>query len=293
MINPTWLHSFCALVEIGHFTKTAQKLHMTQSGVSQHLQKLEEYSGQVLLERTGKGIKLTRAGEQMYQQSRKILFALAELDQRVSDADPYHGTVKVMSPGSVGLKLYRHLLTLQQKQPALIIDYRFAPNQDIQLAMAAQSIDIGLMTSEATTGSLSSRPVGREQLLLITPRHIDIPDWQQLQQLGFIDHPDGAHHANLLLSANFSQFKHVHQFEKKGFSNQISLILKPVSLGIGFTVLPEFAISEFDDMKAIRCHHLPVTVHETIYRISQNITPLPPHVETVATAIDQYLANSR
>ncbi|WP_227664755.1 LysR family transcriptional regulator [Marinobacter litoralis] len=34
MINTTWLRTFCTLVEVGHFTRTAERLHMTQSGVS-------------------------------------------------------------------------------------------------------------------------------------------------------------------------------------------------------------------------------------------------------------------
>ncbi|WP_367114560.1 LysR family transcriptional regulator [Marinobacter sp.] len=34
MINTTWLCSFCTLVEVGHFTRTAERLHMTQSGLA-------------------------------------------------------------------------------------------------------------------------------------------------------------------------------------------------------------------------------------------------------------------
>ncbi|WP_350608878.1 LysR family transcriptional regulator, partial [Pseudoalteromonas sp. AC40-MNA-CIBAN-0181] len=37
MINITWLRTFCTLFEVGHFTRTAERLHMTQSGVSQHI----------------------------------------------------------------------------------------------------------------------------------------------------------------------------------------------------------------------------------------------------------------
>lgn len=45
MINTSWLRTFCTLVEVGHFTRTAERLHMTQSGVSQHIHKLEEQLG--------------------------------------------------------------------------------------------------------------------------------------------------------------------------------------------------------------------------------------------------------
>ncbi|WP_338063630.1 LysR family transcriptional regulator [Marinobacter flavimaris] len=32
MINTAWLRTFCTLVEVGHFTRTGERLHMTQSG---------------------------------------------------------------------------------------------------------------------------------------------------------------------------------------------------------------------------------------------------------------------
>ena len=37
MLNPVWLETFITLVDTGHFTQTAEKLHMTQPGVSQHI----------------------------------------------------------------------------------------------------------------------------------------------------------------------------------------------------------------------------------------------------------------
>ena len=49
MINPLWLQTFCTLVEAQHFTQTAQRLRMTQPGVSQHIHKLEQQLGHKLL----------------------------------------------------------------------------------------------------------------------------------------------------------------------------------------------------------------------------------------------------
>ena len=54
MINQQWLQTFLTLVEVGHFTQTAEKLYMTQPGVSQQIKKLEEQVGVALLKRTGK-----------------------------------------------------------------------------------------------------------------------------------------------------------------------------------------------------------------------------------------------
>ncbi|WP_376708487.1 LysR substrate-binding domain-containing protein [Shewanella surugensis] len=52
---------------------------------------------------------------------------------------------------------------------------------------------------------------------------------------------------------------------KKGFSNQNHLILEPVSMGLGFTVLPHFAVDDFLKSNLIKTHPLPTLIKETIY----------------------------
>mgnify|MGYP005994338707 CR=1 FL=1 len=79
MVNPVFLRSFCTLVETGHFTRTAERLFMTQSGVSQHIHKLESQLATPLLIRQGKQFTLTEAGERLYRESLSILKALSDL----------------------------------------------------------------------------------------------------------------------------------------------------------------------------------------------------------------------
>ena len=141
MINIIWLRTFCTLVDVGHFTHTAERLHMTQSGVSQHISKLENQLDIDLLIRQGKQFSLTDAGQQLYQEAEDILQRLARLEQRIGEDPAYEGLVRLMSPGSVGLKLYPKLLTLQQQYPTLVIDYRCAPNADIERALAKHEIE--------------------------------------------------------------------------------------------------------------------------------------------------------
>ena len=265
MINPVWLRSFCTLVEVGHFTRTAETLHMTQSGVSQHIRKLEEHLNQPLLIRQGKKFQLTNTGERLYQEGQKLILSLSDLETRVSQDPAYEGLVKIASPGSVGLKLYPHFLQLQRRYPKLIIDYRFAPNTDVERSIAEHKVDMGIMTRLSTLQEVNLEPVAEDELLLVTPSDIDTPNWQQLTQLGFIDHPDGAHHAGQLLSVNFPEFQHTGQFKGSGFSNQINLILEPVSMGLGFTVLPRHAVEAFRQNGQVKIHSLKRQVSETLY----------------------------
>lgn len=217
------------------------------------------------------------------------LLALSNLEQKVGEDPPYEGSVRLMSPGSVGLKLYPHLLALQSKHPQLIIDYRFAPNPDVEKAIAESTVDIRFMTSKSTLAEVSCTPVAQESLLLVTPASVEEPDWETLMTLGFIDHPDGSHHAGSLLGANYPEFQHSNLFPRKGFSNQIGLILEPVSLGLGFTVLPAHAVEAFEKFEDIKVHRLPNPVSETFYLSVARNRSLQARMETVIAEAKRWL----
>lgn len=291
MINPAWLRSFCALVEVGHFTRTAENLNMTQSGVSQHVRKLEAHIGQSLLIRQGKKFTLTSAGDRLYQEGQKLILSLTDLEKRVGLDPAYEGVVKVASPGSLGLKLYPHLLELQKHYPKLVIEYQFAPNSDIERMISEHKVDIGLMTRLSTMGDVSLKPIAKEVLLLVTPSSFLEPDWDQLVALGFIGHPDGVYHAGLLLGANFPEFQNSKQFKRSGFSNQINLILLPVSLGLGFTVLPDHAVGAFKEPQKVRIHRLTNEVSETIYMGTHINKFTPNSVNTVISEVENCLCD--
>ncbi|WBA10354.1 LysR family transcriptional regulator [Salinivibrio kushneri] len=290
MVNPVWLKTFCTLVDVGSFTKAADKCFMTQSGVSQHVRKLEDSLSTTLAIRGKKGVVLTEAGQQLYRQGKDVLQTLDNLAVSISHDPGYEGEVSIMSPGSVGLRLYPRLLDLQVTYPALTINYRFAPNGDIHKAILNNTIDIGLTTACPVDPHIQSEPIGEEPLLLVTPRHIKDPTWETLCQLGFIDHPDARHHAELLLGANFEQYQtaQLRPIKQSGFSNQISLILLPVARGLGFTVLPANAVAAFAQQGAIKAHHLPTPISETLYLSSLAGRELP---QRAINIVDEIKAN--
>ena len=265
MITTLWLKTFCTLVDVAHFTKTSEKLFMTQSGVSQHIKKLERQLGTALLIREGKSFSLTEAGSKLYLHGQELLKNTDELVSLIKEDDPLVGTVKISSPGSVGLKLYSHLLDLQECHPNLIIDYIFAPNSLVEQYVNERKINIGLVTELSNTSKLMKKEIALEPLVLVTHKEISTINWNTLMALGFISHPDAEHHANLLLKENFAQFEHVDKFRHKGFSNQISLILEPVSRGIGFTVLPLYAVKAFHKKEQIQMHPLENPVSEPLF----------------------------
>ena len=67
------LRAFSVLAKTGSFTQTARELHLTQSAVSHSMRALETEIGCRLLDRLGKKVVLTQAGEQLLQHTGKIL----------------------------------------------------------------------------------------------------------------------------------------------------------------------------------------------------------------------------
>jgi DNA-binding transcriptional LysR family regulator len=289
MINLTWLKTFCTLVEVDHFTQTAEKLFMTQSGVSQHIKKLEQQLDTALLLREGKSFSLTDAGNKLYQHGSELLQDTEELASVVKQDEAFIGTVSVASPGSIGLKLYLHLLDIQQEQSKLIIDYAFAPTVQIENDLCDRKIDIGLVTELTKNNKLQYKKVALEPLVLVTHKSIKSINWKTLITLGFIEHPDAAHHASLLLSKNFDEFEHIAQFKHQGFSNQISLILEPISRGIGFTVLPLHAVNAFHKQDSINIHSLDNPVNETLYLCSNRHSYETQRTQYVRAIITEFL----
>lgn len=76
-IDSRRLQQFSVLARTGSFTQTARELHLTQSGISHSMKALEREAGCRLLDRLGKKVALTQAGEQLLQHTAKIL---AEMD---------------------------------------------------------------------------------------------------------------------------------------------------------------------------------------------------------------------
>ncbi len=84
-LDITTLRSFVAVADNGGVTRAAGFLHLTQSAVSMQLKRLEELLGLSLLDRSGRGIALTPAGEQMLAYARRMVALNDEVMGRLTD----------------------------------------------------------------------------------------------------------------------------------------------------------------------------------------------------------------
>ena len=84
MLDIELLRSFVSVVDAGGFTRAGERVHRTQSTVSQQIKRLEDAVGQPLLIRNGKQATPTEEGERLLSYARRILMLEEEARDVVS-----------------------------------------------------------------------------------------------------------------------------------------------------------------------------------------------------------------
>ncbi|GAB2645467.1 LysR family transcriptional regulator [Vibrio panuliri] len=295
MLNPLWLKTFVTLIETGHFTRTAEKLFMTQPGVSQHIKKLEAECGYPLIERNNKSFDITTQGQAVYDYAREMQLRETQLLTNLEPDSPYKGTVKIACSGSLALLLYPDLLELQCQHPALISHVEAAPKRKVLADVLSGEADIGIVTSIPTDKRLVSQQLSVEPLCLMLPAShpSDNLSIDQLQQLGMINHPDAENCLALYCENCHEEWLQDLRFDQipiTGYVNQLSQILLPVSKGLGFTVLPQGALENFPEKEKIVVYQAKQEVAETLYLITKQRARRPLRFTTIINQIENILS---
>ncbi|WP_417425757.1 LysR family transcriptional regulator [Hoeflea sp.] len=260
MLNAQWLETFTVLCETAHFTGAANLLGMTQPGVSQHLQKLEQQVGQTLISRERKSFSLTPAGEAVLAigQARR-LEERALLEAIHSDA-PDTGGVAIACSGSFAMLLYPQLLPLMLDAPRLTVRLEAAPRDNIVSGILERRFDLGVIDHKPEHPRLEAIRLGEEELCLILPvGSAPTPiRFEDLDARGFVAHPDGLAYADELFTLNFpNEFRGADRLHIRAFINQISQIPAPVAHGVGYTLLPRSGVDAFHHRKKLKIVKLP------------------------------------
>ena len=165
------LHYFVVLAEELHFSRAAQRLHISQPPLSVAIKQLEDHLGAQLLERSSKAVRLTAAGQHLLTQARDILERTrrAELDTRAV-AQGMAGNLRV---GFVGSSMYRGLPqaldALQREYPQVRVDLLELNSAEQVTALQQHKLDVGLMHTMATPSSMQSEVLLREPFMACLP----------------------------------------------------------------------------------------------------------------------------
>jgi DNA-binding transcriptional LysR family regulator len=302
MINPTWLDTFVSLVETGNFTRTAEQRFMTQPGVSQHLKKLEEACRCELVIRLGKGIQLTEQGRRVYE------YAIAQTQKEQAFIEslqfdmPYEGRCVVGCSGAIAQRIYPALLALQSEHTALSIHVEVAPRQSLLKGIRENSIALGIVTNDPNAEDIDSTYVGEEPLGLILPKQAampcnntdeNVPIDTRLNQLGLINHPDAMYYMQRFSKdCGEAQLRNMNpnKLPISGYINQLSQILVPVSMGLGFTVLPTSTLLNSSVAEKLHVYQAKHPVTEPLYCVQTPHSALPARYQLIKQTLSDVLA---
>lgn len=127
-------------------SQAAQRLYVSQSAISQQIQKLEQELGCALFIRTVNGPRLTAAGEEFCRQARPVIDAWQKLCRDLQASNP---TAKKQLRIGLGSRVYSNslfeeLVRYFEDQPEIEVSFFTEAGMDFLLALRQQQVDLVL-----------------------------------------------------------------------------------------------------------------------------------------------------
>jgi DNA-binding transcriptional LysR family regulator len=146
MIDAAGLRVMKAIHDEGSFTAAAAALGFSQPAISQMVRRLEERTGTVLVERMGRSVRLTEAGDVLARHAVPVLAALEAATAEVSAiAGLRTGRVRLMAfPSSSATLVPRALALVKERYPDVSVSFHEAEPPESLAALRAGTCDLAV-----------------------------------------------------------------------------------------------------------------------------------------------------
>ena len=248
-MDRTQLQAFVSIVEQGSISAAAGHLHLTQSAVSKRLQTLESQLGDGLLDRIGRGVQLTDAGQRLLPIARRIL-ADMELARQAVQHSPgqVRGALNLATSHHLGLYRLPDVLSRFSRQyPAVDLNLEFMDSEEGCAAVVSGRLELAVVTLPRTPSSrLITHRIWDDPLALCAA-----PD-HPLQQQPAIDVEQLARHPAILPDRRTFTHRLIAEAlaavgaepEVRMSTNYLETIKMLVSIGLGWSSLPRTMLDE-------------------------------------------------
>ncbi len=140
------LATFHAVARLGSVSLAADEMHLTQPAVSIQIGTLEQSAGTPLLQRTGRGIRLTEAGELLAAYAGRILDLWREAGEEMATLQGvFSGTLRVGAITTAEYLLPPMLVNFAKEHPKVKVKLQVGNRDEIVRMLAGQEIDVAIM----------------------------------------------------------------------------------------------------------------------------------------------------
>ena len=166
------LRTFATAFELGSFARAADRLGRSQSAVSTQLRRLEEQVGQDLVQKSGRGLVLTTAGEAMFSYAKRILDLNDEAVETVRGGE-VEGWVRFGMPQDFAETwLPAVLARFTRAHPKVRVEVRAERNAHLGEQMRKGELDLALGWG---SGDIAPNAVKVAELPIVW---VGRPDWR-------------------------------------------------------------------------------------------------------------------
>ncbi|MES2552465.1 MAG: LysR family transcriptional regulator [Pseudomonadota bacterium] len=285
---------FVAVVQAGSFSEAARKLKLTPSAVAKLIARIELRLSVRLMNRTTRTLVLTPEGQGFFDNARRLLADLDEIENQVSaSASTLKGLLRINASIPLGNLLLIPLLPkFLEKYPEVSVDLNLTENV---VDILQERTDIAIRHGTLKDSGLIARKLGRSrQVLTASPTYLD--------RYGVPQRPEDLRQHNCM-DFNFTRSLSQWNFLVDGVKRPIAVsgnfvasngyTLQRLGLaGMGITrlsmfqvaddieqgrlipLLEEFSAHEADDINAVYStrHHVSPRIHAFIDFLAESIT---------------------
>ena len=295
------LRYFLAVAEELHFRKAAEKLFISQPGLSRQIKQMEQDLGVTLFERNNRRVALTKTGDYL---QKELQINLKNLEDILTHSKLiHHGKEGHLTLGFVGSAMLQIIPAIlkqfNSKFPKVIFKLEEMDNQKQIEGLLSQEIDVGFVRLERVPRSLEIHTVLKETFCLVLPKNhpVNKRNFKNLSQ--FKDSPF------ILFDPEYSTsyYEKVMQiFDGCGFAPIIShntihasSIYKLVENNLGVSIVPKSLQFGYDmNVKFIELDAIPQRAFLSIAWSKNNRNPMLQNIlQLINPPIEPLLKNVR
>ena len=169
------LEALLMAVDLGSFTKAAEVLGYTQSGLTHMMNSLEKEVGFTLLERGRSGVRLTEEGERIAPAVREFLQANARLDSVIEQVSSSRTEIiRVSAYASIAMHWLPGIIQrFREECPDVDVDIRMADHVDVPYELLAQGKMDAILVSPQDEGQYEWVHLADDPMFAVLPRDFD------------------------------------------------------------------------------------------------------------------------